>query len=143
MRSTCCLIFSLFICAPLTAAPPVGGGRVIPNEGGINGFAPEWNEDDFDLAGYLESVGPDANIWFQHVQTLSNQWMEGRQPGTPGDELAARYIIWYFNRAGLVPAFEGSWRQPFSFTLGRSLPEVHAASPGSYTHLTLPTNHPG
>ncbi|MBT5657098.1 MAG: M28 family peptidase, partial [Phycisphaerae bacterium] len=134
MRSTCCLIFSLFICAPLTAAPPVGGGRVIPNEGGINGFAPEWNEDDFDLAGYLESVGPDANIWFQHVQTLSNQWMEGRQPGTPGDELAARYIIWYFNRAGLEPAFEGSWRQPFSFTLGRSLPEVHSASLSTPNH---------
>jgi aminopeptidase YwaD len=134
MRSTCYLIVSLFICVPLAAAPPVGGGKVIPNEGGINGFAPEWNENDFDLAGYLEGVGPDANLWFQHVQTLSNQWMEGRQPGTPGDELAARYITWYFNRAGLEPAFEGSWRQPFSFTLGRTMPEVHSASLSAASH---------
>jgi len=128
MRRMFCFVASLVICPPLLAADDVGGGVVIPNEHGITGFAPEWNEDDFDLAGYLDGLHPDANLWYQHVQTLSNPWMGGRQPGTPGDELAAQYISWYFNRAGLEPAFEGGWRQPFEFSIGRAAPDVRAAS---------------
>jgi len=128
MRHMFCILLSLAIMPPLLAADDIGGGVVIPNEHGINGFAPEWNEDDFDLPAYLDGLHPDANLWYQHVQTLSNPWMGGRQPGTPGDELAALYISWYFDRAGLEPAFEGEWRQPFDFTLGRAVPEVRAAS---------------
>lgn len=128
MRCTFCIVLSLAMAPTLHASEDVGGGIVIPNEHGINGFAPEWDEDDFNLAAYLDGLHPDANLWYQHVQTLSNPWMGGRQPGTPGDELAAQYISWYFDRAGLEPAFEGGWRQPFEFSLGHAMPEVHAAA---------------
>ncbi len=128
MRHKFCLILALAMAPPLLADDDIGSGIVIPNEHGINGFAPDWDADDFDLAAYLNGLHPDANLWYQHVQTLSNPWMGGRQPGTPGDELAAQYISWYFDRAGLEPAFEDGWRQPFEFTLGRALPDVRAAA---------------
>jgi hypothetical protein len=116
--------------APAVGDSP-GGGVVIPNEDGINGFRPDWDPNEFNLAAYLDDLHPDAALWYQHVQTLANPWLGGRQPGTRGDELAAEYITWYFNRAGLTPAFEDengpSWRQGFEFTLGQSTPTVTAA----------------
>jgi Zn-dependent M28 family amino/carboxypeptidase len=39
-----------------------------------------------------------------HVQVLSNDAMEGRAPGTPGGQLAAKYIAEQFRKAGLSPA---------------------------------------
>lgn len=112
---------------PSLAAPP-GGGVVVPNSDGIDGFRPDWDPNDFDLAAYLDSLHPDAALWYQHVQTLSNPWLGGRQPGTRGDELAAEYITWYYNRAGLIPGFDGPdgphWRQGFEFTVGRTVPTV-------------------
>lgn len=125
----------LLVCCVSTIglADDTGGGRVLPNEGGISGFVPEWDPDHFNLAAYMENLPPEAVQWYQHVQTLSNPWFEGRRPGTPGDELTVAYMIWYFQKAGLEPAFvnaqdEPAWRQPFSFSLPGQTPTVHEAA---------------
>lgn len=75
------------------------------------------------LRQVLEDLGPDAIEWYQHVQTLSNPWFEGRAPGSPGHERAIEYFEWWMKQEGLVPAFSGpsagsdpSYRQPFTLT---------------------------
>jgi retinol-binding protein 3 len=84
--------------------------------------------DNIDLPQYFDSLGPDAALWYQHVQTLANPVFEGRAPGTKGAELAADYIEFYFRQYGLKPPFpstsakgahagahaERSYRQPFT-----------------------------
>lgn len=57
------------------------------------------------IATVLESAGPDAREFNDHVTTLANPFFEGRVPGVRGNTLAADYIQWYFDRAGLKPAF--------------------------------------
>ncbi len=117
--------------AALTPHMP-GGGTVAPNEDGITGFSPAWDEREFDLGGYMDQLHPDATRWYQHVQTLANPWLEGRQPGTRGDELAAEYIQWHLDQAGLLPAFHGdaapSWRQGFAFQVAGEVPSVRGAA---------------
>ena len=80
------------------------------------------------LSQLLETLGPQARDWYQHVITLADPYFEGRAPGTRGVERAAEYIEFYFKSFGLEPAFpdlsEGevdaldqstwtSYRQPF------------------------------
>jgi len=98
---------------------------------------------DIDLPGYFDSLGPDASLWYQHVQTLANPAFEGRAPGTRGAELAAEYIEFYFRQYSLQPPFSGktgqgahtaanagkSYRQPL--TLGG------VVAPGYETNGTL------
>ncbi|MDP7029126.1 MAG: M28 family peptidase [Phycisphaerales bacterium] len=121
----------LAVVAALTTPMP-GGGTVSPNEDGITGFDPVWDEREFDLAGYMNGLDPDATLWYQHVQTLSNPWFGGRQPGTRGDELTAEYIQWYLSDAGLLPAFPGddggAWRQGFEFQLSGQTPTIREAA---------------
>ncbi len=126
------LVLALFLITSHAAAEDESeGGRVVPNHDGITAFEAEWDERDFDLAAYFEALPADAATWYQHVQTLSNPWLEGRQPGTRGDELAAEYITFYLDQAGLQPAFTDndgpSWRQPFDFRLGGQPPIVNDA----------------
>ncbi len=125
------MIPALLLAAVALTSPMPGGGTVSPNEDGVTGFNPEWDEREFDLAGYMNGLDPDATLWYQHVQTLSNPWFGGRQPGTRGDELTAEYIQWYLSDAGLEPAFPGdleaSWRQGFEFELFGETPLVRDA----------------
>ena len=47
-----------------------------------------------------------------HVAFLSDDMLEGREPGTRGHELAARYMAAQFDLMGLKPGGEnGSWFQ--------------------------------
>lgn len=52
-----------------------------------------------------------------HVEFLANPFMEGRGPGTRGNQIAAEYIEAWMRSAGLKPGFadagDGSFRQPF------------------------------
>ncbi|MBL9150434.1 MAG: M28 family peptidase [Phycisphaerae bacterium] len=70
----------------------------------------------------FEALGPEAIEWYQHVQTLSNPWFEGRCPGSEGHERAVEYIAWWMEKLGLAPAFgdsaagSSSYRQPFTLT---------------------------
>jgi hypothetical protein len=75
------------------------------------------------LKQVFEDLGPDAIEWYQHVQTLSNPWFEGRAPGSEGHERAIEYFEWWMKQQGLAPAFGGpsagtdpSYRQPFELT---------------------------
>lgn len=55
--------------------------------------------------------GADAGRVRQHVAYLASGNLRGRAPGTPGGELAARYIADSFRKAGLKPGVDGSWYQ--------------------------------
>jgi len=76
-------------------------------EGSVNpySFDPKAREEDESLRRTLEDMGPDAIAWFQHVQTLSNPFFEGRAPGSRGSELTHEYVEFWFRKIGLEPAF--------------------------------------
>ncbi len=46
-----------------------------------------------------------------HLMVISHDSLEGRAPGTPGEERTIRYIMGIFEEAGLEPAFDGSFTQ--------------------------------
>jgi hypothetical protein len=114
-----------------TAGSP---GTIVPFDESIRDFTSDTTAyAQIDLPAYFEQVHPDVAIWYQHVNTLANPFMEGRQPGTRGDELAAQYIEFHLSRAGLEPAFSETnetspWRQPFRFQLGRSTPILNGSA---------------
>ena len=57
-----------------------------------------------------------------HVTTLASEAMEGRLPGTRGEQLATDYAAQTLASFGLEPAGDGgSWFQPFEFTAGVEL----------------------
>lgn len=107
--------------APVAQDAASGQGKVV--EGTVNPytFTPKGSNTDDQVRTLLESMGTDAIEWFQHVQTLSNPYFEGRAPGSRGSELAHEYVEFWLKKAGLDPAFpakEGdeswtSYRQPW------------------------------
>jgi Zn-dependent M28 family amino/carboxypeptidase len=90
------------------------------------------NPAETDLRAALEAMGPVATEWYQHVQTLSNPFFEGRVPGSRGNDLAAEYIEFYMKQAGLEPAFPAAEGAPRSyrqhFELEGGAPQVEAAT---------------
>lgn len=48
----------------------------------------------------------------RHLETLADDAMEGRLPGTPGGERAAKYIADQYQEIGLEPTRDGSYFQP-------------------------------
>jgi len=52
----------------------------------------------------------------QHVEYLADDKLEGRLTGTKGEQLALEYISEQFRKAGLKPAGEEGFVQPFGFT---------------------------
>ena len=114
-----------------TAEGTVKKGKVIPGAVNVYSFDPEpvftpVDANSVSITHVLSDLGTDAAEWYQHVQTLSNPWFEGRAPGSDGIENAARYVQWWMQKNGLEPAFaEGSaantdnpWRQPFELSGG-------------------------
>ena len=102
-------------------------GKIIPGSVNVYTFNPNESFIPVDpsstsLAQVLADMGPDAIEWYQHVQTLSNPWFEGRVPGSDGIERAAEYCEFWMEKAGLEPAFASGaqanpadpWRQPFA-----------------------------
>lgn len=59
----------------------------------------------------------------EHITFLSNAYLAGRLPGTPGMEITERYVAEYFAAAGLEPAFDNgtSFRQSVSLGGARTL----------------------
>jgi Zn-dependent M28 family amino/carboxypeptidase len=97
------------------------GAAAIPRPENLTGSAPApVSAAAIDLRAYFDELGPDAALWYQHVQTLANAVFEGRAPGTRGGELTEQYLEFYFRSYGLTPAFAGrggeesSYRQPLS-----------------------------
>ncbi len=50
-----------------------------------------------------------------HIRFLADSLLEGRAPGTPGYDIAARYVATELEGMGLHPAVSGSWLQPVPF----------------------------
>jgi hypothetical protein len=62
------------------------------------------------------NAGIDAESILAHVRYLASDALEGRAPGTRGDELARAYIQQQFDECGLKPAGDGgSWMQEVPF----------------------------
>ena len=47
-----------------------------------------------------------------HIRFLADSLLQGRAPGTPGYDIAARYVATELEGMGLHPAVSGSWFQP-------------------------------
>lgn len=47
-----------------------------------------------------------------HIRFLADSLLEGRAPGTPGYDIAARYVASELEGIGLHPGVSGSWYQP-------------------------------
>ena len=61
----------------------------------------------------------DARRYARDVQFLASPALQGRAPGTPGLESAAKYIADAFRQSGLEPAgASGTFFQPFTVTTG-------------------------
>lgn len=96
--------------AGMTFAQDAAESRIVEGKVDPYGFQPA---NDFvvvdartaDLARFFEDAGPIARSWYQHVMTLSSPYFEGRSPGGDGIERAADYVQFWFERAGLEPAF--------------------------------------
>jgi Zn-dependent M28 family amino/carboxypeptidase len=58
-----------------------------------------------------------ADAFRAHVTFLADDLLEGREAGTRGFDLAARYVATQFAALGLQPAVNGQWQQPVA--LGR------------------------
>ena len=123
---------------PATAAKPTPpAGKLVEGES-VNPYtyAPAASPGDpndpaqADLHRSLEAMGPVAVEWYQHVQTLSNPFFEGRAPGTRGNELAGEYVQHWMKEIGLEPAFGSKdapeWFQ--NFELQGGAPQVESAA---------------
>src|SRR6185503_13237248 len=66
-------------------------------------------------AGPAPSFSPEA--FRAHVTFLADDLLEGREAGTRGYDIAARYVATQFEALGLRPAAAGQWQQPVA--LGR------------------------
>ncbi|MEM9558053.1 MAG: M20/M25/M40 family metallo-hydrolase [Acidobacteriota bacterium] len=63
-----------------------------------------------------------------HIAVLSDDAMEGRAPGTPGDDKAQEYLIEQMQQLGLEPGGpDGQWRQSFDIvSIESTVPETWA-----------------
>ena len=75
-----------------------------------------------------------------HVTRLASEEMEGRLPGTRGEQLATQHAADAFASFGLVPAGEnGGFFQPFTFTAGVELgPKNSLGGPADGATTTSP-----
>ena len=75
-----------------------------------------WSQDLVESDSVVQSA---ADQWITDtslradIQFLADDLLEGRQPGTRGDQLAQKYLIGQFKLAGLQPALKGdnAWTQ--------------------------------
>ena len=102
---------------PLAPGDSTSDDPSTPNiiEGAINvyDYSPEADASaPTPVSTILRELGPDAIEWFQHVETLSNPFFEGRAPGTKGAEYAADYIEFWLRHFDLEPAFPEALAAP-------------------------------
>jgi hypothetical protein len=66
------------------------------------------------VPGSAQQQGPhfSPEAFRAHVAFLADDLLEGREAGTRGYDLAARYVAAQFEALGLTPAVDGGWYQP-------------------------------
>jgi hypothetical protein len=57
----------------------------------------------------------DGNSWWQHVQFLADDKLEGRETGSEGLRTAESYVVDQLTKAGLQPAGDNGFYQPVKF----------------------------
>ncbi len=67
-----------------------------------------------------------------HIRFLADSLLQGRAPGTPGYDVAAKYVATELEGMGLHPAVSGSWFQP--------VPLEKAVTDASASSLVLTVN---
>lgn len=68
-------------------------------------------------AALAQNPAPDftPSAFRAHVAFLADDLLEGREAGTRGYDIAARYVAAQFEALGLTPGVNGSWFQPIEF----------------------------
>ena len=88
----------------------------------------------------LEAITPDGML--AHIKMLSSDELEGRGPGTKGEDLSISYIADQFKRLGLKPGNpDGTYLQEV-FIAG-SVPTEIAPLPGEVDESTFVTDEYG
>ena len=72
--------------------------------------------------GVMPAVNP-AQHWWAHVQFLAGDKLQGRDTGSEGHRIAAKYVADIFQRAGLKPAGTNGYIQPVRFHSRRIVEE--------------------
>ena len=68
-----------------------------------------------------------------HVDFLADDLLEGRDTGTRGYDIAARYVATRFEALGLKPGANGSWYQQVPFLVGRIADQAPTVTIGGRT----------
>jgi len=79
----------------------------------------------------MQGVMPPANPaqdWWSHVRFLADDKLQGRDTGSEGHRLAAKYVADNFQRAGLKPAGTEGYIQPVRFHSRRIVEEQSSLS---------------
>lgn len=74
-----------------------------------------------------QDIMPTEQAMRAHVAFLADDLLEGRDAGTRGYEIAARYVVSQFERLGLTPGVEGNWYQTIPFQAASIDPTKPAA----------------
>src|SRR5206468_6917779 len=71
------------------------------------------------VSGFSRTIVAQQSRTRQHVQTLASEKFDGRMTGSPGERLAADYIVSELKRIGAKPVPGlNDYRLPFEFTAG-------------------------
>jgi hypothetical protein len=57
----------------------------------------------------------EGKLWWAHIQFLADDKLEGRNTGSEGYRMAARYVATQFEKMGLKPGGVGGYEQPVKF----------------------------
>ncbi|MDO7837063.1 M28 family metallopeptidase [Sphingobium sp. HBC34] len=80
------------------------------------------------LPAQAETDAQKGARWWNHVQAIANDAMEGRGTGTPGYDRAADYVIGQMQALGLKPAGVEGYKQPVAFVEQVILPDQSRAA---------------
>jgi hypothetical protein len=78
------------------------------------------------FAFLVAAAVPDGERWWSHVKFLADDKLEGRNTGSEGHRVAARYVSEQFERLKLKPAGTDGYIQPVNFDT-RQIDESHSA----------------
>jgi Zn-dependent M28 family amino/carboxypeptidase len=73
------------------------------------------------LAQHPQPAGDEQTRWWNHVRTLADDGLEGRQTGSDGYRKAVDYVVSQFEKAGLKPAGSKGYLQSVAFSRRRIL----------------------